>query len=227
MANKKFMNKYMFKLLLAALDHLSETMDVFEFPDGTIWDLKIARDIFKDRNKAVTSTRSKLNAVNKVVNIYTDGSCYYYSSKGLGVGGWAFVLLDGNNNIVAQKSGNARKSTSDRMELMAVIRALHYVHTNIGTKRLKKEKISVNVFTDSKYIIAGAIKHKNLQNQENTNEFVKNSDLWLSFFNYAKNLNLTFHKVKAHSGNELNDLVDSLAKAEVESALNLKAKQPK
>ena len=74
-----------------------------------------------------------------MIEVYTDGSCL----GNPGVGGWAFLILKGDQLI--SKSGSAKNSTNNRMELTAAIKALEY---------LKDEKI-LKINTDSSYLKNG------------------------------------------------------------------------
>jgi hypothetical protein len=67
------------------------------------------------------------------IEIYTDGAC----SGNPGPGGWAAVLLHPKKR--REESGGFRKTTNNRMELMAVIRGLE----------LLKEPCDVRLFSDS------------------------------------------------------------------------------
>ena len=77
--------------------------------------------------------------MNQIV-IHTDGSCETESH----LGGWAAVLSCGEHQRVLQ--GNATDTTVNAMELTAVIEAL---------KALKQTGSSVQVFTDSNYVVHG------------------------------------------------------------------------
>ena len=141
----------------------------------------------------------------KNVILYTDGAC----SGNPGVGGWAFVLK--YKNAEKQISGGEENTTNNRMELTAVIRGLEAL----------KEKCSVKIFSDSAYVVNAFVNDwitpwqmngwKNSQKKE-----VLNKDLWeqlLRLTNYHK---VEFIKVKGHADNELNNLCDKMAVAEVQ-----------
>ncbi len=53
-----------------------------------------------------------------VITIYTDGAC----SGNPGKGGWAAIIIAGNNEKII--SGSEPMTTNNRMELIAVIKAL-------------------------------------------------------------------------------------------------------
>ena len=75
--------------------------------------------------------------MDKIV-IYTDGS----SRGNPGPGGYGAILMWGGK--VKELSGAFRKTTNNRMELLAVIQAI---------MALKKKELPVHVYTDSKYVV--------------------------------------------------------------------------
>ena len=72
---------------------------------------------------------------NKEIHIFTDGS----SRGNPGPGGYGIVLEQKGSSYVKEYSEGFRKTTNNRMELLAVIEAL---------KKLKTKNASVVVFTD-------------------------------------------------------------------------------
>ncbi len=131
--------------------------------------------------------------------IYTDGAC----SGNPGKGGWAAIILDGKSQY--NISGSENKTTNNRMELMAPIKAL---------KKIKTES-EVIIYTDSRYVKDGItewIKKWKLNNWKSSNKKpVKNKDLWVKLDNCCQKHNVSWKWVKAHAGNRFNDLVDKLA----------------
>lgn len=73
--------------------------------------------------------------------LHTDGSCETQSR----MGGWAAVLCSGTYERVLQ--GSAGDTTANAMELTAVVE---------GLSALKKPGATVQVFTDSNYVVKGA-----------------------------------------------------------------------
>lgn len=73
--------------------------------------------------------------------LHTDGSCETQSRTG----GWAAVLRCGTHERVLQ--GSAGDTTANAMELTAVVE---------GLSALKKSGATVQVFTDSNYVVKGA-----------------------------------------------------------------------
>ena len=56
-----------------------------------------------------------------MIKIYTDGSCL----NNPGNGGWAAIIND--NGIILKISGGEKKTTNNKMELMAPIKALQKI----------------------------------------------------------------------------------------------------
>ena len=133
------------------------------------------------------------------LEIYTDGAC----SGNPGKGGWAAIILEGNNQ--SSISGSVNKTTNNRMELMAAIMALQKI----------KRKSEVTIFTDSRYVKDGItewIKKWKLNNWKNSNKKpVKNKDLWMKLDSFCQEHSVSWKWVKAHAGNKFNNLVDELA----------------
>ena len=73
-----------------------------------------------------------------MITLYTDGAC----SGNPGPGGYGLVLIRGNNR--KELSAGYRLTTNNRMELLSVI---------VGLESLKKDKSSVIVYSDSKYVV--------------------------------------------------------------------------
>lgn len=141
----------------------------------------------------------------KMLKIWTDGSCL----GNPGPGGWGFVATDGKN--IAERSGAERDTTNNRMELMAVYRAL----------TAAKNHKSVEIHTDSQYVKNGMTTW--LKNWKKNNwrtadrKPVKNQDLWMALDNVAADKDIHWVWVKGHAGEELNERVDTLARTAAES----------
>lgn len=141
----------------------------------------------------------------KKVTIFTDGAC----SGNPGVGGWAAVLC--YKNKIRELSGSDPSTTNNRMEMLAVIEALHVL----------KEPCECEIFSDSQYVV-DAINKNWLCNWQNNNwrtsskSPVKNVDLWQQLQSEMSRHKVAFIKVKGHANVELNERCDVLAKAAAE-----------
>ncbi len=140
----------------------------------------------------------------KNINIYTDGSCL----GNPGPGGWAALLVyQGRQKMI---SGQEPDTTNNRMELTAVIKALSAL----------KESCSIELFTDSKYVMDGALqwmenwKKKHWVNSKK--QPVKNVDLWQCLDEKMQQHQIVWHWVKGHSGHDENERVDDEARRQAE-----------
>jgi len=135
----------------------------------------------------------------KTVIIYTDGAC-----KGNpGPGGWGALLeYDGRRK---ELFGGEPHTTNNRMELVAVIRAL---------EALKRES-DVAIYTDSQYVKNGieAWIHAWKRNGWKTSDKkpVKNEDLWRELDELATRHRISWHWVRGHDDNPGNERADELA----------------
>lgn len=130
------------------------------------------------------------------ITIYTDGA-----AKGNpGNGGYGVVLLSGNHR--KELAEGFRKTTNNRMELLAVI---------VGLEALKFEGSSVTVYSDSQYVV-NAVEKGWLFGWERVQfKKKKNPDLWMRFLRAYRKHNVKFIWVKGHAGNPLNERCDQLA----------------
>ena len=136
----------------------------------------------------------------KSVTIYTDGAC----SGNPGPGGWGALLK--YNGHEREMFGGEDETTNNRMELMAAIMALETL----------KERCSVELYTDSKYVMDGI---KSWINNWKKNGWrtsakkpVKNVDLWQQLDTATDQHDITWHWVKGHTGNAGNERADELAR---------------
>jgi ribonuclease HI len=134
------------------------------------------------------------------IHIYTDGAC----SGNPGPGGWGSVLISGNHR--RELSGGDRATTNNRMEMLAVIRAL---------QALKKPS-EVSLYTDSIYVMKGLTEWlpnwKRRQWLTSDRKPVKNVDLWQELEAALQPHQVKWHWVKGHSGVPENERADELAR---------------
>ena len=133
---------------------------------------------------------------NKLI-IYTDGA----ARGNPGRGGYGVILMWGNKQ--KELSAGYRLTTNNRMELLAVITAL---------EALKQKGIPVTIYTDSQYVV-NSIEKKWVDNWIKT-DFKggkKNKDLWMRFYQLAKDFSITMKWVKGHATNPYNNRCDILA----------------
>lgn len=135
------------------------------------------------------------------VTVYTDGAC----SGNPGPGGWAAIIEEGGAERVV--AGAEPHTTNQRMELMAAIEGLAAIP---GRRR-------VQLFTDSAYVM-NCFRDRWWEKWErngwlgSTRQPVTNRDLWERLIAETRRHEVSWHKVKGHSGHPLNDRVDLLAR---------------
>ena len=132
--------------------------------------------------------------------VYTDGSCL----GNPGAGGWA-VAFSMHDHIC----GSAENTTNNIMEMTAVVNALE--------ECLTRGILDIQLFTDSNYVKNGITSWiKNWKRngwRTSSGTAVKNKHLWMHMDTLASKMNhVEWTWVKAHNGNVLNELVDTLAR---------------
>ena len=137
---------------------------------------------------------------NDVVEIFTDGAC----SGNPGPGGWGVILrFRGEQKELA---GGERKTTNNRMELMAAIVALEAL----------KRPARVEITTDSTYVKDGITRwiHGWKKNGWKTSakKPVKNQDLWQRLDQALAPHRVEWHWVRGHVGHPENERADALAR---------------
>jgi ribonuclease HI len=129
--------------------------------------------------------------------MYTDGA----SRGNPGPGGDGTILMSGNH--VKELSQGYRKTTNNRMELMAVI---------AGLEALKKTNLEITIYSDSQYIVKAL--NEGWLNKWMATNFSggkKNKDLWVRFYNLYRQHKTRFVWVKGHAENQYNNRCDELA----------------
>jgi ribonuclease HI len=133
------------------------------------------------------------------VVVYTDGAC-----KGNpGPGGWGALLIAAGRE--KELFGGESATTNNRMELIAVIRALEALTA----------PAEVDVHTDSQYVKNGIETwiHGWKRNGWKTSDRkpVKNAELWRELETQASRHRVRWHWVKGHADSEGNLRADALA----------------
>ena len=119
---------------------------------------------------------------------YTDGSCNNATNR---KGGAAYIILK-DNKIIKEANKHFAGTTSNRMEMLAIISAINSI----------PEMSAITIHSDSKYAINifSGINHPSA-----------NTDLVGLFYKCSKNKIVRFNWVKGHAGNVGNEYVDRLA----------------
>ncbi|MCU0810927.1 MAG: ribonuclease HI [Thiobacillaceae bacterium] len=134
-----------------------------------------------------------------VVHIYSDGAC-----KGNpGAGGWGALLISGGHR--KEICGGEPDTTNNRMEMMAVIRALESL----------KRPSTVQVHTDSQYVQKGISEWMSGWKKRGwrtaDGKPVKNQDLWQELDALSRKHRIEWNWVRGHAGHPENERADALA----------------
>ncbi len=138
----------------------------------------------------------------KEVTIYTDGGCL----GNPGPGGYGAVLLYGPHR--KELSDGFKRTTNNRMELLACIKALEAL----------KEPCKVTLYSDSKYVVDGISqgwarrwRRNNWIRNRKTGAKAINADLWQRLLELTEKHEVEIRWVKGHAGNRENEVCDQLA----------------
>lgn len=132
------------------------------------------------------------------VIIYTDGS----SRGNPGPGGYGLIMEWVGTEYRKEFYEGFRKTTNNRMELLAVI---------VGLEKLKKENTTVLVVSDSKYVIDVVEKKWVFGWKAKGFKDKKNPDLWQRFLKVYAHHQVTFRWIKGHNLHPQNERCDALA----------------
>ncbi len=131
-----------------------------------------------------------------VLEVWTDGAC----SGNPGPGGWAWATGDGR-----QASGGHPSTTNQRMEIQAALEAVTALETPLIV--VSDSTYVVNCFRDvwwQGWLSRGWV--------NSAKKPVANRDLWEPLIIAVRDRgDVTFRRVKGHSGDPMNDRVDRLA----------------
>ena len=132
-----------------------------------------------------------------MIELFTDGS----SRGNPGPGGYGVILRWKQH--VKEISEGFRKTTNNRMELLAVI---------VGLESVTKPELPITVVTDSKYVV-DAVDKKWVFGWEKKTDFGKkaNADLWRRFLKVYRQRSVHFQWVRGHNGHPENERCDQLA----------------
>lgn len=135
----------------------------------------------------------------KQVVIFTDGAC----AGNPGPGGYGAILQYGVHR--RELSGGFRRTTNNRMELTAVIKALEAL----------KERCSVTLFSDSEYVLnsisKGWARSWRAKGWRRSGKIVPNWDLWGRLLELLECHDVQVRWVRGHAGHEENERCDELA----------------
>ncbi|NLX05611.1 MAG: ribonuclease HI [Phycisphaerae bacterium] len=136
----------------------------------------------------------------KEVTIHTDGS----SRGNPGPGGYGVVLRHGATR--KELAGGFRRTTNNRMELLACIVAL----------RALREPCQAEIHSDSQYVVNGVTKGwaKSWRSRgwrKADKKRPENVDLWRELLDLLEKHEVRFHWLRGHAGHPENERCDQLA----------------
>ncbi len=134
--------------------------------------------------------------------IYTDGA----SRGNPGRGGYGALLIWGDKR--KELSQGYKLTTNNRMELLAVIKAL---------EALTRDHLEIKIYTDSEYVVNAVEKGWVFGWEKKNFAGKKNADLWQQFLKLYRKHNIKFSWVKGHASNPFNNRCDVLATAAADS----------
>ena len=143
-------------------------------------------------------------SIEKII-IFCDGACSGNQFNN-NSGGWGAILKYKDN--VKSIYGGERDTSNQRMELTACIKAL---------ESIKVSNIDIDVYSDSAYLV-NCMKEKWYEKWEKNNwrnskkKPVENQDLWMKLISLVRKYDVSFHKVDGHTGVDLNEIADRLAR---------------
>jgi ribonuclease HI len=146
------------------------------------------------------------SSVERNIEIYADGAC----SGNPGPGGWgAVVLVEGTIKELGERYFH--HTTNNIMELAAVTNSLDFIVHLYGI-----DQYNIIIYTDSAYIHncwkdgwwKNWVKNGWLNSKKQP---VANQHLWEELIPFFKLSNFSIVKVKGHSGNKYNEIVDQIA----------------
>lgn len=137
------------------------------------------------------------------LTIWSDGGCRGNGREN-NIGAWGAILQFGNQT--KEISGIALNTTNNQMELQAVIEAL---------KILRKKNISVEIISDSTYVVNGITSWINNWIKKGwittSKKPVENKELWIELYNLKNQFKeIVFIHVDGHADCEGNIRVDKL-----------------
>jgi ribonuclease HI len=133
------------------------------------------------------------------VTIYTDGAC----EPNPGPGGWAALILFGKHE--KELSGAEARTTNNRMELTAAVKALGAL----------SQSCRVDFYTDSEYLRRGITEWMpdwRRRGWKRKTGKLANIDLWQALEAALGSHTINWHWVRGHAGDRYNQRVDGLAR---------------
>ncbi len=139
-----------------------------------------------------------------LIEIYTDGAC----SPNPGRGGYGAIII--RNGQKRELSGGFRKTTNNRMEILAAIEGLK------GVTADQESGLVITIFSDSRYLVdmfneGHARRWRSKGWMRGPRDRAKNEDLWGTLLDLTAGQTVKFVWVKSHNEHPENERCDQLA----------------
>jgi ribonuclease HI len=136
--------------------------------------------------------------------VVTDGACLSNGRAG-SRGGWAALILNPTTLAECVLTGREAPTTNQRMEVTAVLQALHALPAGCD----------VRLLTDSTYVIWGLERCRRRSPSGHPYPFKANADLWqLVAVEAGRHRTIVAEHVRAHAAHPLNERANDLAAAQ-------------
>ena len=132
------------------------------------------------------------------IKVYTDGAC----SGNPGPGGYGVIMRCGDYE--KEMSEGYACTTNNRMELLAVIKAL---------EAIRWEGADVTIWSDSSYVVDAVEKGWVFSWEKKGFAKKANPDLWMRFLAVYRRHRVRFQWIRGHNGHPENERCDRLAVA--------------
>jgi ribonuclease HI len=144
----------------------------------------------------------RINPIFAIVMLFTDGGCI----NNPGPGGYGVVMICRGHR--KEFSGGFRRTTNNRMELLACIKGLEAL----------RFRCRVSLCSDSRYVVNGikkgwAKRWRSRGWKRTETEAAENADLWSELLDLCEKHSVDFTWIKGHAGHPENEQCDVLAKA--------------
>ncbi len=137
--------------------------------------------------------------------LFTDGAC----RGNPGPGSFAYMVQDSSENVIKEYAEHTEMTTNNKMELEAIVQGLSFLKSQVTPMH------SVNVYTDSKYVVDGmkswVAGWKRRGWKKADNKTPENVDQWKKLDELSNICHVSFNWVKGHAGHPQNEHVDKLA----------------
>lgn len=140
--------------------------------------------------------------------LYTDGATSNNGKEGA-IGGWAYAILN-DGELVGSAAEKVQPATNNICELTAILEGCRQVLPFLN------ELDNVEVYSDSAYCINCVNQHWYGVWRQNgwinsSKQPVKNKELWIQLIPFFDDPRFKWIKIKGHSGDQWNELVDKMA----------------